>query len=150
MLAALLGAIRTDIDRQVGWARSEVGRQLRYTALTGALAAVAVLAAVGATVVGLIALYRWLAMRTDPFIALGMIGGGLLLLGLILLAVAFIRRGPRRASRPRLQIAQPVALLSSQPPLKLVTETARTGSRVGLLGFLVVVAAVGLFIGRRV
>jgi hypothetical protein len=41
MLATLLGAIRADIDRQVGWARGEVGRQLRYTALTGALAAFA-------------------------------------------------------------------------------------------------------------
>jgi high-affinity Fe2+/Pb2+ permease len=150
MLATLLGAIRADIDRQVAWARGEVGRQLRYTALTGALAAVAVLAAVGAIIVGLIAFYRWLATQTDPFIALGMIGGSLLLLGLILLALAFIRRRPRHALRPQLQIARPAALLSSPPPLKLVTETVRHGSRAGLLGFLVLVAAIGLVIGRRV
>ena len=159
MPATLLGAIRADIDRQVGWAKGEVGRQLRYTALTGALAAFAALAAVGAIVVGLIALYRWLATQTDPFIALGMIGGGLLLSGLILLALAFIRRRPRSALRPRLQIAQPATLLpmlSHGPQGKLIAgsnalaETVRHGSRARLVGALVLVAVIGLVIGRRV
>jgi hypothetical protein len=86
MLATLLGALRADIDRQASWARGEVARQLRYKALTGTLAA---LAAVGVIVTGLIALYRWLATETDPFIALAMIGGGLLLLDLVLLALVF-------------------------------------------------------------
>lgn len=162
MLATLRDAIRADIDRQVSWARGEVGRQLRYTALTGALEAFAALAAVGAIVVGLIALYRWLATQTDPFIALGIIGGGLLLLGLILLALAFIRRRPRPALRPRLQIAQPAALLStfsqgrrgkliagSMPPLQLAAETLRHGSRAEFLGTLALAAVIGLLIGRR-
>jgi hypothetical protein len=161
MLAALRGAIRADVGRQVGWAKGEVGRQVRYTALTGAFATVAVLAALGAVVVGLIALYGWLATQTDPFIALGMIGGGLLLLALILLALAFIRRRPRPALRPRLQIARPAALLFGQgrrgkliadstPPLQLVTETLRHGSRAEFLGALALAAVIGLLIGRRI
>jgi hypothetical protein len=157
MLATLLGALRADIDRQASWARGEVARQLRYKALTGTLAA---LAAVGVIVTGLIALYRWLATETDPFIALAMIGGGLLLLDLVLLALVFTWRGPRPALRPRLQIAQPAALFpifsqrktiaGRKAPLKLAIETIRHGSRAGLLGTLVLVAAIGLVIGRKV
>jgi MFS family permease len=162
MFAPLLGAIRADIDRQVDWAKDEVRRQTRHTALTGALAGVAALAALGALVAGLIALYFRLAAQADPFIALGTIGGGLLLLALLLFALAFIRRRPRRASRPLLQITRPAALLgalrpasygktiaSSDSTLKLATDTLRHGSRSAFLGTLVLVAVVGLITGRR-
>ena len=50
MFAPLLGAIRADIDRQVGWAKDEIRRQTRYATLTGVLAGVAALAALGAIV----------------------------------------------------------------------------------------------------
>jgi len=43
MSAALLDAVRVDIDRQIGWAKQEVKRQARYTALVGILAGVAAL-----------------------------------------------------------------------------------------------------------
>ena len=163
MFAPLLSAIRADIDRQAGWAKDEVRRQTRYATLTGVLAGVASLAALGAIVIGLIALYFWLSMQVDPFIALAMIGGGLLLLAVLLFALAFIRRRPRLAPRPQLQIVQPAALLGtlrptsyrkiaagSDPALKLATETVRQGSRSALLGTLVLVAVVGLLAGRRV
>ena len=162
MFAPLLGAIRADIDRQVGWARDEVRRQTRYATLTGVFAGVAALAALGAIVVGIIALYLWLSMQTDPFIALAVIGGGLLLLAVLLFALAFTRRRPRLAVRPQLQIARPAALLGTlrpasydkivaggEPTLKLATETVRHGSRSGLLGTLVLVAVAGLIAGRR-
>jgi len=162
MFAPLLGAIRADIDRQVGWAKDEVRRQTSYATLTGVLAAVAALAALGAIVIGLIALYLWLSMRADPFIALAVIGGGLLLLAVLLFALAFIRRRPQIAARPQLQIAQPAALLGTlrpasydrivaggEPTLKLATETLHHGPRSALLGTLVLVAVVGLITGRR-
>ena len=162
MFAPLLGAIRADIDRQVGWARDEVRRQTRYATLTGVFAGVAALAALIAIVVGLIALYLWLSMQTDPFIALAVIGGGLLLLAVLLFALAFTRRRPRLAVRPQLQIAQPAALLGTlrpasydkivaggEPTLNLATETVRHGSRSALLGTLVLVAVAGLIAGRR-
>jgi mevalonate pyrophosphate decarboxylase len=63
MFAALLDGIRADIDRQIDWAKVEVRRQTRYTALIGLLASAAALAAVGAIVVGLIALYFWLGRQ---------------------------------------------------------------------------------------
>ena len=69
MFAALLGAVRADIDRQINWAKVQVKRQTRYTLLMGILAGVAALAALGEVIVGLIALHSWLAMQASPFIA---------------------------------------------------------------------------------
>jgi len=162
MLAPLIVAVRADIDRQVGWVKHEVRRQTRYTALTGILAGVAVLAVLGATVVGLIALHSWLAMRTGPFIAHGMIGGGLVLVALILFTLASIRRHPRLAARPPLQMLRPAALLAtpgsersskSMPgagqTLKLRTHAPRDGSRSAILATLALAAAAGVILGRR-
>ena len=160
MFAALRSAVRADIDRQIGWAKDQVKRQTRYTALMGILAGVAALAALGAVIVGLIALHSWLAMQTGPFVAYGLIGGGLLLLALILVALALIRRRPRLAARPPLQIARPAALLGGlkqgskvvtggEQTLKLATETLRDGSGSALLGTLALAVAVGLLVGRR-
>ena len=162
MFAPLLGAIRADIDRQVDWAKDEARRQTRYATFTAVLAGAAALAALGAIVVGLIALYLWLAMQVDPLIALAIIGGGLLLLAVLLFALALVRRRPRLVPRPQLQIARPAALLGTlrpasydkivaggEPVLKLTANTLRRGSRSALLGTLVLVAVVGLITGRR-
>jgi hypothetical protein len=162
MFAALLDGIHADIDRQIDWAKVEARRQTRYTALIGLLAGVAALAAVGAIIVGLIALYLWLAPQTGPFTALGAIGGGLFLLALMLFVPVFAWRRPRIASRPRLQITQPTAMFrtlrqgsydkviaSSDQTLKLATSAPRRSSRSALLGALVVAAIMGLIAGRR-
>ena len=140
MFAALRSAVHADIDRQIGWAKDQLKRQTRYTALMGILVGVAALAALGAVIVGLIALHSWLAMQIGPFVAYGLIGGGLLLLALILLSLALIRRRPRLATRPPLQIARPAALLGGlrqgsydkvaaggEQTLKLATGTLRDG-----------------------
>jgi hypothetical protein len=113
VFVALRSAVHADIDRQIGWAKDQVKRQTRHTALTGILAGVAGLAALGAVIVGLIALHSWVAMQTGSFVAHGLIGGGLLLLALIFFALAFIRRRPRLAARPPLQIVRPAALLGT-------------------------------------
>ena len=157
MFAPLFGAVRADLDRQIEWAKVEVGRQARHAVLS-----VAAFAGLGAAVVGLIALYTRLAMGHGQFIALGMIGGGLLLLALILLALALVRRRPRLASPPPLQIGQPAALLGTlgqgrnvkvvtggQQALNLATDTLRNGSRSALFGTLALVALVGLIAARR-
>jgi hypothetical protein len=161
MFASLLDAIRADIDRQIGWAKVEVRRQTRYSVLIGVLAGVATLAALGVIVVGLIALYFWLAMHAGPFSALGVIGSGLLLLALILFALVLVWQRPRPTSRPLLQ-TRPTALLGTlrqgshdnviaggKQTLKLATGTVRDGSRPALLGTLVLAAVVGLIAGRR-
>src|SRR5262249_10869270 len=115
-----------------------------------------------ATVVALIALHSWLATLTGPFIAHGMIGGGLLLLALILFTLTFVRRRPQLAARPPLQAVRPAALLATLGPrgtskivpdteqtLKLATDTLRDGSRPAMLATLALAAAVGLIVGRR-
>jgi hypothetical protein len=162
MFAPLMNAVRADIDRQIGWAKGEVRRQTRHTALIGALAVVAALAALGAIVAGLIALYLWLSLQFDPFAALGMIGGALLALALILFAFVFMWRRPRLASRPQLQLAQPAALIgtfrrgvdgrgiaSREDTLKLAAETVRQSPPAALLGVLLMAAIVGVVTGRR-
>src|SRR5262249_18142295 len=162
MFAALRSTVSADIDRQIGWAKDQVKRQTRHTLVTAILAGVAALAALGAVVVGLITLYSWLAIQWGSFVAHGVMGGGLLLLALILLALAFTRRRPQLAARPPLQIAQPVALLGGlrqgsydkvvtggDQTLKLATETLRDGSGSALLGTLALAVAVGLLVGRR-
>ena len=162
MFAPLMNAVRADIDRQVGWARGEVQRQTRHTAIIGALAAIAALATLGAIIAALIALYFWLSIELDPFAALGMIGGGLLILALILLVFVFMWKRPRLALRPRLQIAQPAALIgtltrgndaraiaSSEDTLKLVADTVRHSPPTALLGVLLIAAIVGMVTGRR-
>jgi len=81
---------------------------------------------------------------------------------LILFALALIRRRPRLAARPPLQIARPAALLGTlgqgrhdrvvaggEQTLKLATGTLRDGSGSALLGTLALAVAVGLLVGRR-
>ena len=148
MLALLLGAVCADIDRQVSWAKTGVRRQTRHTALVAALSGVAVLAALGADIAGLIAVYTWLATQLGPLIALGMIGRGLLLLAVILFTLAFVARRPPLASRPPLGSCSPVTILgatrkdhyltSPDPTLKLATDTVRYGSRSAMLATLAV------------
>ena len=162
MFALLLGAVRSDIDRQMGWARAEVRGQIRYAALIGAIVGMAALAALGALIVGLIALQSWLAPQVGSLAALGMIGACLVLLTLILLLVAFTLRRPGLKMRPALQIVRPAALLgtarnpsASQPiaggedSLRLATDALREGSRSELLGALALIAIAGMIAGRR-
>jgi len=162
MLASLRDAVRADIDRQVGWARGEVRRQTRHTALIGSLAAAAALAALGAIVIGLIALYFWLSVELGRFPALGIIGGGLLVVALILFAPVFMSKRPRPALRPRLQIAQPAALIGTlargndtraiagrEDAVTLLTDTVRHSPPTTLLGVLLIAAIVGMVTGRR-
>ena len=162
MLASLMGAVRADIDRQIGWAKGEARRQTRHTAVVSALAIAAALAALGAIIVGLIALYFWLSMQLGPFAALGIIGGGLLVLALILFALAFASKRPRLALRPRLQIAQPAALIGTlrrdnadrvaagtEGAVTLLVDTVRHSPPTTLLGVLLIAAVVGMVTARR-
>ena len=161
MFAPLFGAIRADVDRQINWAKEEAKRQTRHAALVGISLMVAALAILGAIVVGLVALHLWLTPQYGPFVALGMIGGGLLLLAVIMLLLALGRRRPRPAARPPLQMAQPAALFEglredayvkamagSEQALKFATENLREGSRSTLFGTLALAAIVGLILGR--
>ena len=162
MFAPLMDAVRADIDRQMVWAKGEVRRQTRHTALIGSLAVVATLAALGAIIAGLIALYLWLSTELGPFAALGMIGGGLLILALILFAFVVMWQRPRLASRPQLQLSQPAALIgtftrgvngrgiaSQEDTLRLVADTVRQSPPAALLGVLLIAAVVGVVTGRR-
>jgi hypothetical protein len=157
MFALLRNAVRADLDRQLEWAKAQAKRQAGYLGLSVILTGIASLAGLGAVIIGLIALDIWLAARTSQFAALGVIGGGLLLLALMLLAVVSIRRRPRFASPPPLQLAQPAALLGistkSLNSQGLVggeqAAAIRNGSRSAVLGTLAIVVLVGLIVGRR-
>lgn len=162
MFAPLRAAVRADVDRQVGWAQDQARRQIRHVALVAGLATVAVLAAVGALVFGLVALQSWLATQIGWLPALGAIGGGLLLLTLVLALSAVFLRRPRLAARPKVQIARAAALFAARDSvrsgqaiegggdtLRMAMSTLREGSRSELLGALALIAVVGLIAGRR-
>jgi hypothetical protein len=162
MFAPLLGALRADIDRQTGWAREELRRQVRYTALIGAIGGMVALAAIGALTVGLIALHSWLAPQVGSLTALGMIGAGLLLLMGLLLLVAFSLRRPELKTRPALQVVQPAtlfragtnlgadqAIATDKDSLRFATDALREGSRSELLGALALIALAGVIAGRK-
>jgi MFS family permease len=162
MFAPLLGVVRADIDRQAGWAREEVRRQIRYAALIGAIAGTGALAALGALTVGLIALHFWLAPQVGSLAALGIIGAGLLLLMLILFLVAFSLRRPGLKTRPSLQVVRPATLFATaadlsadqaiaggKDSLRLASDTLREGTRSELLGALALIAIAGVIAGRR-
>jgi hypothetical protein len=156
MFRWLLGAVFADMDRQIRWAKFEIRRQTHYTALKAILVGVASLAALGAIVVGLVALYFWLEMQAGLFAALGVIGGGLLLLALILFVLAFAQERPGLASRPQLQIMRPAALLGTltqgthgEQAIGVAAGSRRHGSRPVLLGTLAFAIVVGLLAGRR-
>jgi hypothetical protein len=162
MFAPLLDAVRTDIDRQVSWARDEIRRQIRYAAFIGVIAGMGALAALGALIDGLIALDSWLAPQVGSLAALGIIGAGLLLLMLILLLVAFSLRRPGVKTRPALQVVQSAALFrtgaklgadqsiaTSNDSLRFATDALREGTRSELLGALALIALAGVIAGRR-
>ena len=161
MFAPLLDAVRADIDRQVGWARAEIRRQIRYAAFIGVIAGMGALAALGALIDGLIALHSWLTPQVGSLAALGMIGAGLLLLMLILLLVAFSLRRPGVDKRPALQAVRAATLFrtgtnlnakqavaTGEDSLRLATDTLREGTRSELLGALALIAIVGVIAGR--
>ena len=162
MFAPLLGAVRADMDRQMGWAREELRRQVRYTALIGAIGGMVALAAIGALSVGLIALHSWLAPQVGSLTALGMIAAGLLLLMVLLLLVALSLRRPELKTRPALQVVQPAtlfraganlgadqAIATDKDSLRFATEALREGSRSELLGALALIALAGVIAGRK-
>ena len=162
MFAPLLGAVRADVNRQMGWAREEVRRQIRYVALIGVIAGMVALAAIGALIVGLIALHTWLTPQVGSLAALGIIGAGLLLLTVILFVVAFSLRRPGLKTRPALQVVQSAALFrtgtklgvdpsigTSKDSLRFATDALREGSRSELLGALALIAIAGMIAGRR-
>jgi len=161
MFAPLFDAVRADIERQTGWAKEEVRRQTRHAAVVAILLGVAALAVLGAIVVGIVALYVWLTPQFGPLTTLGIIGGGLLVLALIMLLLALVRRRPRPAARPPLQMAQPAAVLGllgkdgyvnamaeGEQALKFATENLREGSRSTLFGTLALATVLGLILGR--
>ena len=160
MLAALLGAVRADLDRQVGWAREEARRQARYAAVIGAITVMAALAGLGALIVGLIAVHSWLTLQVGALASLGMMGAGLLSLMLVLLLMAFLLRRPGLKARPALLVGQPVALFRSnlesdqaiaggEDALPLTSGTSRESTGSQLLVTLALIAIAGMIAGRR-
>jgi hypothetical protein len=154
MFASLLAAARVDMDRQIGWVKEEARRRARHVVLIGALGGVGALAGLGAIIVGLFALYLWLATETNPLTALGIIGGGLLLLAFVLIGLAIVSRRPPPAPRPQLQIAQPAALFGTsgrgdnEQVLGAAPPAQRHSSRSERVGT-ILLAVVGLIVARR-
>ena len=162
MFGRLAALVRADVDRQIAWLRTELGRQSRYVVLTLVLAAAAALCALGAIVVGCVALYAWLAMRFGPNVAFAVLGGGFALLAFMLCVLAFARHRPKVRHPPTPQSVRPATLVNSvkqagyadairagEQVYKVANANLRHGSRQSLFGTLALAAVVGLIVGRR-
>jgi Putative Actinobacterial Holin-X, holin superfamily III len=162
MFGRLVDLVRSDIDRQIAWLKAELGRQTQYVVLTLVLAAAAALCALGAVVVGCVALYWWLAMRYGPNVAFAVLGGGFALLAFMLFVLAFARHRPKLQHPPALQSVRPATLVNTakqagyadairagEQVSKIANDTLRHGSRQSLFGTLALAAVVGLIVGRR-
>lgn len=162
MFGRLVALVRSDIDRQTAWLKAELGRQSRYVGLTMVLAAAAALCALGAIVVGCVALHWWLAMRYGRNVAFAALGGGFALLALMLFVLAFARHRPKLQHPPALQSVRPATLVNTvrqagygdairagEQVSKIANDHLRHGSRQSLFGSMAVAALVGLIVGRR-
>jgi hypothetical protein len=146
--------------------KQQIVRQVRHTTQTIVLALVGAFFGLVTFGVGLIALYLWLERDYGPFVALGVIGLGTLVITCVLLLIAFLREGPTSRStttRPALSRAASGAR-GVDTGLDRFTQRAtdvgervvgntqslfQQGSRKSVVGLLVIAGVVGLIVGRR-
>jgi hypothetical protein len=115
-------------------------RALTVTAVLTLIAFVILLAAAG---FGLALLTVWLQQVLGTMPALAMIAGGCALLALILLAIAFLRPGPRRAA-PQAERGG-----SSERMLEDAIAAVQQGSRESMLAAVVLAVVTGVMLGRK-
>jgi hypothetical protein len=111
--------------------RAEQGKSA-VTSYVAALAlfAVALIFLLGACIVGLIALYRWIALWYGQFVAFGSIGGLLVLLAILCIVVAILQVRRRQPDIPSLSSRLISAMTSNPvrlaPPAKAIGRTRPT------------------------
>ena len=115
-------------------------RALTITAVLTLIAFVILLAAAG---FGLALLTVWLQQVLGTMPALAMIAGGCALLALVLLAIAFLRPGPRRAA------PQAERSASTERMLEDAIAAVQQGSRELMLAAVVLAVVTGVMLGRK-
>lgn len=140
MLRQVLGLVGIDVKRQV---RSAV-----MTIVFALLGAILILLALG---FGIAALYEWLQLLYGTLPALGIIGGSGLVLGLVFLALAFLRPSGRKPRRAKVDLQDPAAAIAqaTEHAVNNATGLVRDGSRKQVFGAVVIAAVAGFLIGRR-
>ncbi len=138
MLAALLRAGTLGIDLAKGRAQAGARRFMRQAAVGAATAFFLILAFSFA----LAAFTVWLAREIGTVPALGFIGLGFLVVGVLIVAIAAAGdKRRRRGSSP-----QPIGVAVKQEFVSTGGERAPTGSAVGAMG---VVAVIGYLLARQ-
>src|SRR5262245_51342421 len=131
MIASLLGAVGFDVKRQV--------RQIVVTAVLALVGAILVALALG---FGIAALHEWLKHHYGTMPALGILGGGGAVLGIICLCLAFLRPGPRKGRAPATAapLQQPAAAFAeaTEQAVDSASGLIREGSRSQVFGVLLV------------
>jgi hypothetical protein len=138
MLAALLRAGSLGVDLAKGRAKAGARRFMRQAAVGAATLFFLILAFSFA----LAAFSVWLAGEIGTVPALGFIGLGFLVVGVLIAAIAAATdKRRRRGSRP-----QPIGAAVKQEFVSAESEPAPTGSTVGAMG---VVAVIGYLLARQ-
>jgi hypothetical protein len=146
--------------------KQRIVEQVRHITQTIVLALVGAFFSLVAFSIGLIALYLWLARDFGPFVALGVIGLGTLVITCVLFWFAFLRDGAAaRSSTPRpLSHRTASGARAADVRLDRLTQRAKDvgelvvgntqslfqhGPRKSVIGLLVLAGVFGLVLGRR-
>jgi hypothetical protein len=141
MLGTLLGMVGFDLKRQV-----------RSVVMTAIFAVAGAILIVLALAFGIAALYEWLKLSYGTLPALGILGGTWAALGLVFLALAFLRpKGRQRRAVAVNPLREPAAAIvqATEQAVDDATNLVRQGSRKQVFGALFVAVLTGFLIGRR-
>ena len=140
MLGNLLRLVGFDLKRKV--------RQTVMTMAFATIGAILILLALG---FGIAALYEWLRLQVGTLSALGILGGAWAVLGILFLCLVFLRPQGRRRPATVVDLKDPAAAIAqaSEQAMNNASDLVREGSRKQVFGALVIAAAAGFLIGRR-
>ena len=124
----------------------DLRRRLRAATVTAVLALIAFVILLVAAGFGLALLYVWLQQVVGTVPALAILAGGCAVLALILLAIAFLRPGPRRAPRREAPAGRDG---STERMIEDALAAVQQGSRESMLAAVALAVVTGVILGRK-
>jgi hypothetical protein len=118
-----------------------VQRSVRAIAISAALAVIALAALLTGLGFALSLLYVWLQQLYGTMAALAIVAGGCAAFGLLLFALAFVRRGRRPGPQP--------ANATGQRTMDEAIAAVQQGSRESMLAALALAVMAGMSLGRK-
>jgi hypothetical protein len=142
MLGTVLGIVRFNLKRQV-----------RYYVMTVVLAVIGTVFIALALGFGIALLYQWVRLHFTVMQSLAIMGGGWAVIGIVLMLLAFLRPKPGQRRFYGVDPLRQPAVAAAQVTEQAVdnaTSIIREGSRQQVFGAIIIAAAAGFLLGRRI